>query len=284
MKFKQVFIGAALPVLLVSCGGGSSDDKADLSQNSGVIFSVNGVRDVTRVEVTRLELTVDNSGSTLEQCGSTEDEVTTPFYDNYAAITQAGQDDYCDQSRFTVTPQLTFRVSYLNNEYDAIPFSYTGFGFSIRIYEYDESGDLLGEEVWNTDIAQNTANRFNGLADFVPSAQVTTTLGPAETFPHQDQGTFRSFVFFGDRNFEDSDINSDAFFPDLETVQLLGDLNLCADRVLDENDNDVQDKPICQGLPVAAGTYIALINFNFNGMDETREVIINILPPVEPAT
>lgn len=283
MSNKRLYALAFACVWLAACGGGSNEDEK--GSDPGVLLLVNGSRDVSLIETTVYERTNTNFNANLERCLSATTNL--PLYDNYADITADGQDDYCDQSIFVINPAITVRVSYINSTYDPLPLSYTGVGMVVKVY--DNNTDAV---VWHSDMSLYLRNRLAGLDDYDPTQVSTTTLGPQETYPPARNGTYLTFNFLGDGNF------NDALGEDLVAGSEMDQTNfllpsLCSPFVVEDVlpvvtnpdtgevtvGNKVADRPLCQfSIPVPVGTYRMEITTNFNDQIETREVTVVINP------
>lgn len=265
MNYKWILC-AVLPVFLVSCGGGTKNDGLS-GREPGYAFLVNTKENVDYVEVTEYTRTRDNYSAKLELCEYNSE----PLYDNYTEITQSGQDEYCDGEQQFTSPEIVFQVKFINSTYDNYPLTYTGVGFTIKIY------DAGNNEIWNSDAAQYQVNKFYGDVDYDPQQTTSIVLGPQTTFPSV---SYRTFEFFAASNF--SNVDGDDFRPADYGEQQLNLLHfsdgLCALQLTDTNSNGVADKPPCQPVYLGAGTYTAVVSFNFNGSTETRNITINVLP------
>lgn len=267
MSNKRLYALAFACVWLAACGGGSNEDEK--GSDPGVLLLVNNSRDTSLVETSQFERTNTNFSSNLELCADSSD---VPLYDNYDDITADGQDDYCDKSLFVINPGVTVRVSYINSTYDSLPLSYTGVGVVIKVYDNSDT------VVWNSDMFLYQAYKLAGLDDYDPTKVTSTTLGPQQTYPPADNGTYLTFTFLGDGNFDAS--RGDDLEPGSELHQTNFLLpSLCTPFVpADDNDNDVFDSPLCQSIPLPVGTYRMEITTNFNDQLETREVTVVINP------
>ena len=208
----------------------------------------------------------------IENCGTS----TAPTYDNYASITGT---EYCDGTRETITPLVLFQVSYINSTYEPLTVSYTGMGFTIKIY------NSSNQEVWNSDAAEYLSHKQYKLDDYDPTATHTVTVDAQDTLPsYKIYGTsYTAFYFAGAQNFNDG-IAGEDLVPASADQQLAllhyvsGDPtnSLCNLAAEDTNSNNITDKPICQTIPMAPGAYKAVATFNFNGDIQTRTVYINL--------
>lgn len=269
MSSKRLFALAIVCSWLAGCGGSNENEKGT---DPGVLLLVNGSQDVSLIETTVYERTNTNFSANLELCANPTTSV--PYYDNYADITADGQDDYCDQSQFVINPAITVRVSYINSTYDPLPLSFTGVGVVIKVYD---NTDAL---VWNSDMYLYQAYRLAGLDDYDPTAVSTTTLGPQDTYPPARNGTYLTFTYLGEGNF------NDALGEDLVAGSELDQTNfllpsLCSPFELVEStseDGELYEKPLCQSIPLPVGTYRMEITTNFNDQIETRNVTVVINP------
>ena len=269
MNYKWI-IGAVLPVFLVSCGGGTKSDNLS-GREPGILFKVNGVEVANETTVNAQYYSADLSQS-IENCGTS----TAPTYDNYASITGT---EYCDGTRETITPLVLFQVSYINSTYEPLTVSYTGMGFTIKIY------NSSNQEVWNSDAAEYLSHKQYKLDDYDPTATHTVTVDAQDTLPsYKIYGTsYTAFYFAGAQNFNDG-IAGEDLVPASADQQLAllhyvsGDPtnSLCNLAAEDTNSNNITDKPICQTIPMAPGAYKAVATFNFNGDIQTRTVYINL--------
>lgn len=273
MSSKRLFALAIVCSWLAGCGGSNEKEKGS---DPGMLLLVNGSQDVSLIETAVYERTATNYSSSLELCANPTTGV--PYYDNYADITADGQDDYCDQSLFVINPAITVRVSYINSTYDPLPLSYTGVGVVIKVFErIDPDTEVV---VWNSDMYLYQAYRLAGLDDYDPTQVSTITLGPQETYPSAENGTYLTFTFLGDGNF------NDALGEDLVVGSELDQTNfllpsLCSpfEQVESSSENGERyEKPLCQSIPLPVGTYRMEITTNFNDQIETRNVTVVINP------
>lgn len=288
MLKKRVFAVMALSAALAACGG-SKDDK--LSRESGVALWVNNSTKIVNQSITKLNLTVDNAGSSFEKCTETRTNsdnysLEVDLYDNKASLDA----QYCDQERESVATYIKFQSRFVNNTLEEMPITFKGVGVEIRIY------DNGGDEVWNSIISQDVANQADDLDAFDPFASYSVTLKAGETFPNQNFFP-TTYYFIGDRNYQDYDSDPGTYDLDYDYYDIERDLNpgldvtqrKCAIAKLEDGETVFDPvnfpgetirykRPLCQTVPLPVGTYHVVVEYSFTPAQPSVEFDITINP------
>lgn len=268
MKLNRLMLTALLPVLLVACGGGSGDDEEfTVSVPYGMVYTVNGVRDATAVEVTQYTATTSTNGYS-ENCDIAN-------YDSIASqITE-----YCDDER-QMAP-VVFQFRFVNNTLEPMPFSYTGVGITLQIEQRTGTDPETWQVVWDSDAYLDSQFQRAGLEYDQTALGAVTRIGPAETYPHQDYSAI-SFAFLVDRNFTDD--GSGQYEQGVDSL-VQNPSAYCSWKPVYDSTAGTYDKLLCQTTPLPAGTYRANIHYNFvfDGVLEDPEPVIITVNP-EPST
>ncbi|MDY6922107.1 MAG: hypothetical protein SV765_18060 [Pseudomonadota bacterium] len=288
---------------LSACGGNDSNDND--APEPFVDFRINGVPYPDEVVVRREHITAED----LDSSGDPQWNPCNPeLYANAQELLDSSDPDiqaFCANEISSTT--VSFTVQYVNATYDDLAVDYTGQGYSIRIYEYDEVSETLGRLVWSsayyTQYVVERARDSNGateeeLPDYDANAANSTVLGPSEAIPSQDLGASQA-VFFGDKN-----IVGDPFAPPAYATENLlqnppGD-DICDwGQVATESGDVPYQHVLCRTemlLPLpsedqavidAGGepeeqVFLARIEFNFNGWSQQPDdVIVRIQPPAQ---
>lgn len=277
---KRAFALVAVSALLAACG---SDDRNELSQESGVFLSINNSTTIRNFTINQFLADTSNQGTNFELCYRT---VTNPdnstsqvaLYDNVATLDPG----YCDQERLFVTGSIVFSTRFINNTLNDMPITFQGTGVSIHI-----SREQTGEVVWSSYIDRDLASQRAGLGAFDPFETHTTVLGPAESFPPVELFA-ESYAFYGDSNYSDALGSADAYnledyFVGLGWVQgdRDHDLSDCEPVTVVDVDpaNDVADKPLCQTVALEPGDYRVRVEYSFTPAQPPVEFMVTINPP-----
>ncbi len=260
MKLNRLLLAAALPVVLVACGGGG-DDEFTVSQPYGMIFSVNGVREPSAITVNQYTATKTGHGY-VENCD----------VQNVASVPA----EYCDNERLMAP--LVFQFRFVNNTLTAMPFSYTGVGVTVRIEQRTGTDPDTWQVVWDSDAYIDSQYQRVGLTYDQTALGTVTSIGPAETYPHQDFSAV-TLSFLTDRNFTDTDANGQ-FDQGVDSL-VQNPSAYCSWKPVYDSTTQKYDKILCQTEPLPAGTYRATVHYNFvfdGVLEDPAPVIITVNP------
>ena len=282
MFFSRLVLGSAAVVLLASCGGGES--TIEQSPDPFISFRVNGVSYPTEVSATRVHYEGEDA---YNPCDPSQYENAQDVVDNAPG--------FCVNE--ITSASVVFSIQYFNAGYESRDVTYTGQGFTIHIYKYDETQpDFLGEEVWNSDYYnQIQIEQLNDvgyeLDNFDPYEIHTVTLGPGVGIPDQRVSGSASLEFRGNKLFEDGYASFDP--TNFRLAKVPADLvsgPLCNwGGVISTTNATLYEKVFCQTenllLPPSLDTdadikYIARVRFNFdNWQQQPEDVVITLGAP-----
>ena len=185
---------ALAPLMALAIAGCGSDSNDEFSGQPFARFTVNRGQDATIVTLPRGHVVVDNV-AVFNRC-----KTITFANGNTLSFSNGGDVNdtkYCsdqavdpNQTERTVTSAtIVFGVQFFNNTYQDLILNYDGFGFAVKVFEYDEAAeDNLGDMVWHSDHyfqAQAEASKAAGLPyeDFDPGPKQPVVLEPLTSFP-----------------------------------------------------------------------------------------------------
>ncbi len=251
-------------LMLTACGGGSDTDSGEGS-GPFIRFTVNGVNVVDGFQEVRVKRRVISvaAETLLDPCNSTQ-------FQNAAAV-ETAYPEYCAEEQTRLSESILFNVQFFNgSNQDSLTLNYTGQGYTIRIYEYDDMApDNKGVEVWNSDyfaqaIRESEQEAGSDVGDYDPLETNSVVLGPAEAFPNQSSG-YTPF-FAAERNV----LNPNALFSP-SNMAVIPSRDMCLWNA--SFNGGPYEKVIClypNLLPTPVSDdgsvlhYIASVSFNFN--------------------
>ncbi len=213
MSFKFKALGLASALLMTGCGSG---DNA-VEGHGGVPFvdfTVNGESYPTEVTVARFHQNYDentrtNNNGTPDNPDDDFEEIINVFCDpqTYANGTTINDSypEYCANERSFINATnlgIRFAVRLFNNTYEDFDLTYTGIGFTIRIFEFDNTQpENLGDEVWNSDYEfQRSVEIFRAAGDDeIENHSLEThtiTLDPVGIYPDPRQVGSNGYVLY----------------------------------------------------------------------------------------
>lgn len=264
MSLNRFWMLALLP-LLVSCGSG--DDEKTLSVPYGMVFTVNGERDVTAITIDQALL--DEDSDYTEACNT----------DNIGTVPTEVQDVYCDNER--ITGAAVFQFRFINNTLESMPISFPGVGVTIQIERRTSTDPELWEVVWDSDAFVDAQYKIVDM-DYQPQElNPLTELAPAESYPNQDYYAL-TFSFLTDRNFTDTNGNG-VYDKGVDT--LIGNpSDYCGWYRTYNSTTETYDKLLCQTEALTFSepvVYRANVHyhFDFDGeLPDPAPVIITVNP------
>ena len=280
MFFSRFVLGSAAVVLLASCGSGESTNAP--SPDPFISFRVNGVSYPTEITASRVHYVGEDA---YNPCDPNQYENAQEVVDNAPS--------FCVNE--ITSASVVFTVQYFNAGYESREVVYTGQGFTIHIYKYDESQpEFIGEEVWNSDYYNQTQiEQLNDvgyeLANFDPNEIHTVSLGPGVGIPDQRVSGAATLEFRGNKLFEDGYASFDpAMLAKVPADTVSGPLCNWG-GVVSTTNPALYQRVFCQSqslLPLpsvdtdAEIKFIARVRFNFdNWQQQPADVVITLKAP-----
>lgn len=285
MNFKHGLVLSAAVLAVAGCGGSSDGNKSP--RDPFIEFRVNGVLNPSVVEVSRFHFSGTNSSGNLnwDPCNST-------LFGNAADVLST-YPEYCTQE--TSLTAVEFSLRYYNSTYSDVEVTYSGQGFTVLIYEYDEvSSTIIGTDpVWSSDyytqmLIENANASGAGLDDFDPSEK-SVIVGPSRSIP----ANAFAYRFEGNRNIDLGVTESTPFLPGNLNENPEGMCDWSPIKDTSENPPATYLRVICMTknlLPLPSEdesavepevkSYLARIKVNISGWTEhPSDVIIRVNPP-----